>query len=143
MIETSAKTPASNSNAIERGGKIIQKMCQIGLISNQAVVETCCESLAVRKKFEPGVNSYFEFTLIREALYRESNFKHQVVTLLHQKPPTVTDLEEEEGKIESNTNKMDVDAIGPDNEKQLSFEEYEAEYARTVTGEIYMFKLTL
>jgi len=71
----------SNSNSIERAGKVLQKMCQIQLISNQAVVEMCCESLHRREKFAEG--NYFEFTMIREALFRESNFKHQVVTNLH------------------------------------------------------------
>jgi len=124
------------SNSIERAGKVLQKMCQIHLISNQAVVETCCESLDKRTRY--AESNYFEFTLIREALYRESNFKHQVVTTLHQKPPQRA---EEEAKEQ--VSKMDVDAVGPENERPLSFEDYEALYARAIQAEGDLFTLAI
>jgi hypothetical protein len=60
--------------------------------------------------------------MIREALYRESNFKHQVVTKFHQKPPQNGSIPEEEGM---EANEMEVDQIN-----FKTFEDYKNEYDR-------------
>lgn len=51
--------PVLSAN-IERAGKVLQKLCQIGLINNQSIVNACYEKLNIRESFDPQVN-YFEF----------------------------------------------------------------------------------
>ena len=71
--------------------------------------------------------------MIKEALIRESLNKWQVVTKFHQKPP-VSRSGFEDSKDEDE--RMDEQP----KEKQMTFQEYEAEYNECLTREVNQFK---
>ena len=125
--------------------KVIQKLCQIGLTSNQAVVEWACGSIAQKKDVKSFDEVSLEFDAIEQALQRESSMKWQTVTLYQQKPPRPDDDLDEEGLPRKKKDvKMEVDALaaaGFDGDRPEEHEEVIPEKRHTMSEFNVMFMM--
>ena len=61
--------------------KVLAKLCQINCISNHAVVEWACNSIAAKDPMVSYSDMELEFNVIIQALQREASLKWQTVTL--------------------------------------------------------------
>jgi len=59
----------------DKANKVLQKLCQINVLSNNSVIEWALQSLQTKGKLESIGAASLEFDLIKEALSRESNLK--------------------------------------------------------------------
>ena len=114
----------------DKNSKVIQKLCQIKVVSNQAVIEWAVRSIKAKGSFNYESMAQ-EFELILQAMQRQSSLKWQTVTLFQQKPP-VSDVEKEteEAKLET---KMEIDQSRMEEtglEKRLTMQEYTNEFLR-------------
>lgn len=90
--------------------KVLQKLCQIGLVCNQAVIEWACQSIEKKNDVPSWNDVSLEFDSIEQALQRESSMKWQTVTLYQQKPPRSEENENGEGEDKKDV-KMEDDAL--------------------------------
>ena len=136
--------------------KVLQKLCQIECISNQAVIEWACQSIEKKAGVTQWNDVSLEFDVIEQALQRESSMKWQTVTQFQQKPPTAeeeaTENAEAGGEEAKRDLKMEVDAEdaaeqpqpnqadqAPAAKRRLTLEEYQEQFDTRMANEIQVF----
>ena len=68
-------------NDRDKAEKVLQKLCQINCISNQAVIEWACAALEGKDNVTEWSEVSLEFDIILQALQRESALKWLTVTM--------------------------------------------------------------
>lgn len=127
--------PTENYEMRDKATKVIQKMCQIRVLSNQVVIEWALAAIQTKEHCSA------ELWLVLQALQRQSKLKWQTVTLYQQKPP-VFDLSSIDGLLHP---KMEVDERAEDTgiEKKMTLHEYHTEFNKHVASEQQVFDKTI
>jgi len=68
-------------NDRDKAEKVLQKLCQINCVSNQAVIEWACASIEGKANVTAWSEVSLEFDIILQALQRESALKWLTVTM--------------------------------------------------------------